>query len=61
MARLLQVLSPEASYPLPETVAKDMLVFVEVATAEIDYNPQQFKVNMTREDVADRLRAAYKL
>lgn len=61
VARLLQVLSPEASYPLPETVAKDMLVFVEVATAEIDYNPQQFKVNMTREDVADRLRAAYKL
>ncbi|WP_394890218.1 hypothetical protein ACG873_02340 [Mesorhizobium sp. AaZ16] len=61
VARLLQVLSPEASYPLPETVAKDMRAFVEVAIAEVDYNPKQFKVNMTREDVADRLRAAYQL
>jgi len=61
VARLLQVLSPEASYPLPETVAKDLRVFVEEATAEVDYNPQQFKVNMTREDVAGRLRAAYQL
>ncbi|EHH05823.1 hypothetical protein [Mesorhizobium amorphae] len=58
VARLLQVLSPDASYPLPETVANAMRAFVELATTEIDYNPEQFKVNMTREDVADRLRAA---
>ncbi len=61
VARLLQVLSPQASYPLPETVANDMRAFVEMATADVDYNPEQFKVNMTREDVADRLRATYQL
>ena len=61
VARLLQLLSPDASYRLPETVAKDMQAFVEAATAEADYDPRQFKVNMTRQDVADRLRAAYKL
>lgn len=61
VARLLQVLSPEARYSLPDTVANDMRSFVEAATAEADYEPRQFKVNMTREDVADRLRAAYRL
>lgn len=61
VARLLQVLSPEASYSLPATVANDMRSFVEAATAEADYDPRQFNVNMTREEVADRLRAAYQL
>ena len=61
VARLLQVLSPEASYPLPATVANDMRSFVEAATTETDYDPRQFNVNMTRDDVADRLRAAYQL
>ena len=58
VARLLQVLSPEASYPLPSTVANDMRSFIETTAAEADYDPRQFKVNMTREEVADRLRAA---
>lgn len=61
VARLIQLLSPDARYALPETVAKDMQAFVELVTAEADYDPRQFKVNMTRQDVADRLRAAYKL
>lgn len=61
VARLLQVLSPDASFPLPETVTTDMRSFVDVATAEADYDPKQFKVNMTREGVAARLRAAYQL
>jgi hypothetical protein len=61
MARLLQVLSPEARYPLPDTVATDMRSFVEAATAETDYDPRQFKVSMTPEDVAARLHAAYQL
>jgi hypothetical protein len=61
VARLLQVLSPEARYPLPDTVANDMRSFVEAATAEADYDPKQFKVSMTREDVAARLRTAYQL
>ncbi|PKR87901.1 hypothetical protein CXZ10_17400 [Pleomorphomonas diazotrophica] len=61
VARLLQLLSLEASYDLPETVAKDLLAFVELATAEADYDPRQFNVSMTRQDVAKRLRAAYNL
>lgn len=61
VARLLQVLSPDARYPLPDTVANDMRSFLEAATAEADYDPKQFKVNMSREDVAARLRAAYRL
>lgn len=61
IARLLQVLSPEAAYLLPDSVGDDMRSFVEAATAETDYDPKQFKVNMTREEVADRLRSAYRL
>ena len=61
VARLLQLLTPEAVYTLPSTVADDMRSFVEMATVEPDYDPKQFKVSMTREDVADRLRAAYRL
>jgi hypothetical protein len=61
VARLLQILRPDARYALPDTVANDMRSFVEMATAEADYDPKQFKVDMTREDVADRLRAAYQL
>lgn len=61
VAQLLQVLSPDASYPLPETVANDMVSFIQLATTESDYDPKQLKVNMTREDVAERLRAAYRL
>ena len=38
-----------------------MLAFVENAAIKDDFDPRQFKVNMTREDVAKRLRAAYQL
>lgn len=61
VARLLQVLNPEARYPLRDTVANDMRSFVEMATVEADYDPKQFKVNMTRADVSARLRTAYQL
>ena len=61
VARLLQLLSPEASHALPDTVARDLRSFVDLATADADYDPRQFKVNMTRGDVADRLRTAYRL
>ncbi len=61
VARLLQLLSQEARYALPPAVAEDMLVFVENAAIEDDFDPRQFKVNMTREDVAARLRSAYQL
>ena len=61
VARLLQLLSQEVRYSLPPSVAEDMLVFVENAVIEADFDPRQFKVNMTRDDVAARLRAAYRL
>lgn len=61
VARLLQLLSPEVRYWLPPSVAEDMLAFVENAAIEADFDPRQFRVNMTREDVAARLRAAYQL
>ncbi|MDO7837113.1 MAG: hypothetical protein B7Y89_16565 [Novosphingobium sp. 32-60-15] len=61
VARLLQLLSQEARYALPPAVAEDMLAFVENAAIEDDFDPRQFKVNMTREGVAARLRAAYRL
>lgn len=61
VARLLQLLSQEARYELPGPVADDMLAFVENALIEDDFEPRHFKVSMTREDVALRLRAAYQL
>lgn len=61
VARLLQLLSSEASYALPDSVARDMRSFVELVTADADFDPRQFKISMTRGDVADRLRTAYRL
>lgn len=61
VARLLQLLSPEASYALPDAIARDLRSFVNLATVDADYDPRQFKVKMTRGDVADRLRTAYRL
>lgn len=61
VARLIQVLSQKARYPLPGSVAKDLAAFVERATTEADYDPRQFKVDMSREEVAERLRVAYQL
>ncbi len=61
VARLLQLLSQEARYALPAPVADDMRMFVEKAAVEADFDPRQFKVNMTRDEVALRLRAAYQL
>ncbi len=61
IARLLQLLSPDARYPLPDPIAADMRSFVDLATAEDDFDPTQFKIKMTRSDVAARLSAAYEL
>lgn len=61
VARLLQLLSPDANIALPESVANDMRSFVERVTAEADYDPRQFNVSITRQAVADRLCAAYRL
>lgn len=61
VARLLQLVAASAQYALPGTVADDMRAFIEQGAGEADFDPRQFKVNMTREDVAERLRAAYQL
>lgn len=61
VARLLQLVSASAQYALPDPVADDMRSFIERATSDADFDPRQFKVNMSQADVAERLRAAYKL
>lgn len=55
------MLTGDTRYELPGPVADDMLAFVENALIEDDFDPRHFKVSMTREDVALRLRAAYQL
>jgi hypothetical protein len=61
VARLVQLLDAEASYSLPGVVRADTLAFVEAIASEADYDPRSFNVNMTKEIVAERLRAAYQL
>jgi hypothetical protein len=61
VARLLQLLSAEATFDLPETIKADMQAFVDVLAGQDDFTPRQFGVAMTREVVIDRLRLAYKL
>ncbi|MCX7283851.1 MAG: hypothetical protein NTX28_07380 [Novosphingobium sp.] len=61
VARLLQLVSPSVQYMLPDRAADDMCAFIEQAMIEADFDPRQFKVNMSQTDVAQRLRAAYQL
>ncbi len=61
VARLLQLVSASTQYALPGPVADDMPAFIDQATNEADFDPRQFKVNMSQADVAERLRAAYGL
>jgi hypothetical protein len=61
VARLLQLVSASAQYALPGPVAEDMRAFIDQATNEADFDPRQFKVNMSQAEVAERLRAAYGL
>lgn len=61
VARMLQLLSPEATYDLPDAIRADMHAFLEALATQEDFTPKQFGVVMTREVVIDRLRSAYKL
>jgi hypothetical protein len=61
VARILQLLSAEASYELPNPVRADMQAFVEGVAAQDDFVPKQFGVAMTKDVVIDRLRQAYRL
>lgn len=61
VARMLQLLSPEVSYDLPDSIGSDMKAFIDGLAAQDDFTPKQFGVAMTKEVVIDRLRSAYKL
>lgn len=61
VARMLQLLSAEASYELPDAIRADMQAFVKGLAAQDDFVPKQFGVAMTKEVVIDRLRQAYRL
>jgi hypothetical protein len=61
IVRLLQVLRADARYDLPATVREDMETFVSALSSEPDFNPKSFGINMTTDDITDRLRAAYNL
>ncbi|OYX60197.1 MAG: hypothetical protein B7Y89_16895 [Novosphingobium sp. 32-60-15] len=61
VARMLQLLATDASYSLPSTVQEDMGAFVRAVEVQEDFDPRQFDVNMTRDVVVERLRAAYRL
>ncbi|MEQ1516306.1 MAG: hypothetical protein ABL931_07445, partial [Usitatibacteraceae bacterium] len=61
VARLLQLLSPESRVELPGGVTEDMRVFLEMLSVEADFDPKQFNVNYTRDEVVTRLQTAYQL
>ena len=61
VVRMLQLLSADAVYSLPPPVHDDMTAFVAALSDQQDFDPKQFSVNMTRDVVVERLRAAYRL
>ena len=61
IARLLQLLTANARYELPGLVRSDMIAFADALANQAGFEPKQFGVNMTREVVVERLRAAYQL
>lgn len=61
VARLLQLLSAEATFDLPEKIKADMQAFIDALAGQDDFTPTQFGVAMTREVVIDRLRQAYNI
>lgn len=61
VARLVQLLREGVSHPLPDAAKADMAEFIERIAVDGDFDPKQFKVNLTRNVVVERLRAAYDL
>ena len=61
VARLIQLLAADAIIQLPEKVHADMQMFVAALEKTEDFDPRQFKVNMTRDLVIERLTTAYGL
>lgn len=61
VARLLQLLAADVVITLPKKVHVDMQAFVAGLKAAEDFDPKQFKVNMTPAVVIERLTSAYGL
>lgn len=61
VARLLQLLTAEARYPLPDKIRADMTEFIAALAIDDTFDPKAFEVDMTRAIVVERLRAAYGL
>lgn len=61
VARLLQLLTADARYELPEKVKADMTAFVEALAADETFDPKAFSVDMTAATVIERLMIAYNL
>lgn len=59
VARLLQLLSPEANFDLPEAIKA--ICSIHRSACRTGRLPKQFGVAMTKDVVIDRLRSAYKL
>lgn len=61
VARLLQLLTAEARFDLPDKVKADMREFVAALGSDETFDPKAFDVGMTRETVIERLNSAYGL
>ncbi len=61
VARLLQLLTADERHELPEKVKADLAAFVGALEDDGAFDPKLFKVDMTRETMIERLKAAYGL
>jgi hypothetical protein len=61
VARLLQLLPADAEVEIPERIREDMAAFTTALGTAEDFNPEQFKVEMSKETVIERLKSAYRL
>lgn len=61
VARLVQLLPADAHFEVPDKVRADMAAFVAALEGADEYDPRKFNVDMTRETVIGRLKAAYGL
>lgn len=61
VARLLQLLPAGTSIALPDTIRTDMRAFAAAVAADEAFDPRQFKIDITREALIERLSAAYGL
>jgi hypothetical protein len=54
-------LPADAEVEIPERIREDMAAFTTALGTAEDFNPEQFKVEMSKETVIERLKSAYRL